>query len=102
MPDEDKLIGVVQGFKLGLRYAPYKGNCLSRSLALSWLLRRQGIESDLRIGVRNHEGEFQAHAWVECQSQVLNDASDVASRYRPFDERFGPEWVGARIRGGQP
>lgn len=25
------------------RYAPYRGNCLSQSLAVYWLLRRRGI-----------------------------------------------------------
>src|ERR1700681_3174643 len=31
---------------------PWPASCLTRSLALWWLLRRQGIPGDLRIGVR--------------------------------------------------
>ena len=91
--DGERVGEIVGGFKIGLRRAPYKGNCLSRSLALSWLLLRQGIACDLRIGVRTHEGSLQAHAWVEHHHQVLNDAPDVAAHYRPFAERFNLSWV---------
>src|SRR5688500_12244795 len=39
--------------------------CLPRALALHTLLRRNGIQTDLRIGVRREAGSLQAHAWVE-------------------------------------
>ena len=58
--------------------------CLSRSLTLWWLLRRRGIESQLRVGVRKGEQGIQAHAWVELAGQVVNDAADVAQQYAPF------------------
>ena len=60
--------------------------CLSRSLTLWWLLRRRGIESQLRLGVRKGEQGLDAHAWVELAGQVVNDAADVAwpSSTRPF------------------
>lgn len=59
--------------------------CLHRSLTLWWLLRRQGIESDLRIGVRKEGGQFQAHAWVEYQGAPLNEAREVHRRFVAFD-----------------
>ena len=46
-------------------YAPGPVTCLTRSLLLRWLLRRRGIESDLRIGVQLVQGQLDAHAWVE-------------------------------------
>ena len=58
--------------------------CLSRSLTLWWLLRRRGIESQLRLGVRKGEQGFQAHAWVELAGQVVNDSADVVQQYAPF------------------
>lgn len=61
-----------------------RGNCLRRSLVLWYLLRRQGIESDLRFGVRREGGDFQAHAWVEREGLVLNDSQDVSLHYAPF------------------
>ena len=67
------------------RHAPYRGNCLSRSLTLWWLLLGQGIRSDLRIGVTRPPGQFSAHAWIEYQGIVLNDRQDVGRRYSTFD-----------------
>ena len=61
--------------------------CLARSVTLWWLLRRRGIDSTIRIGVRTVEGRMEAHAWVEHAGLVLNDADDVAERFAPFEER---------------
>jgi len=68
------------------RYVPGLNTCLSRSLLLRWLLRRRGIRCELRIGVRLHQGEFQAHAWVEHQGKPINDADDIGLHFAPFDE----------------
>lgn len=65
-------------------YQPW-ANCLKKSLVLWGLLGRQGINSELRIGVRREEGNFQAHAWVESGGVVLNDTADVRSRFAMFD-----------------
>lgn len=64
------------------------GNCLKQSLTLWFLLRRRGINSALRVGVRRHEGDFQAHAWVEYGGCVVNDLSTIAQHYSVFEERF--------------
>lgn len=62
------------------------GTCLSHSLVLWRLLQRQGIESDIRIGVRRGtSGEIEAHAWIEWNSEVLNDCADIAAHYAPFN-----------------
>ena len=42
---------------------------------LWWLLRRRGIAAELRIGARKEFERFEAHAWVEVDSAVLNDAT---------------------------
>ena len=44
--------------------------CLRKSLALWFLLRRQGISTELQIGTRFEKEEFQAHAWVEYQGML--------------------------------
>mgnify|MGYP000057409539 CR=1 FL=1 len=71
----------------------YRPNCLQKSLVLWWLLRCQGIESDLRIGVRKQDGSLEAHAWVEYEGDVLNDSSDVEQRFAPFAGAIGPVGV---------
>lgn len=65
-------------------YVPYDATCLRRSLVLWWLLRRRGIDSRLRIGVRKEADGILAHAWVECQERVLNDAADISQLYAPI------------------
>lgn len=61
-------------------------NCLEQSLVLWWLLRRRGIEAVLRIGGRKDSHRFEAHAWVEVDSQVLNDASEEHRHFVPFEK----------------
>jgi hypothetical protein len=60
--------------------------CLEVSLALWWLLARQGIASDLRVGVRKEGESFEAHAWVECGDVTLNDPEMMRHSYAAFDE----------------
>lgn len=71
-----------------------RATCLTRSLTLWWLLRWQGVASDLRIGTRQAGGEFEAHAWLERDGVVLNDRPDVAQNFIPF---AGDDLVGAFI-----
>jgi hypothetical protein len=71
---------------LACRRHPVRSGCLPRTIVLWSLLRRRGIDADVRIGVRGaNEDEFQAHAWLEWNGEVLNDAADVASQYLPFN-----------------
>jgi hypothetical protein len=61
---------LLNGFRLGRAVArtlgmlPSDTRCLIRSLVLTEMLSRRGIESALVIGVRTDDG-FEAHAWVE-------------------------------------
>lgn len=66
------------------RYSWLPGNCLSRSLALEYVLRARGHDAQLHLGVSRADGTFAAHAWVTHGGTVLNDTQDVASRYVPF------------------
>jgi|SRR5579864_462002 len=61
-----------------------RGNCLSRSVALCWLLRRRAIPAQLRIGARKNGNQLEAHAWVEVAGRAVNDSDDVRTRYAPF------------------
>lgn len=90
-PDQGQLIiqQCEQALHRAVHYGLYRGNCLSQSLTLWWLLQRQGVNSDLRIGVRTVAGCFQAHAWIEYQGQPLHEVPDVHQHYTAFpDELF--------------
>jgi hypothetical protein len=66
------------------RYCPGANTCLVRSVALYGLLHRAGVPAEVRIGVGTVRPQLEAHAWVEVAGQPVNDAGDVAARYRPF------------------
>jgi Transglutaminase-like superfamily len=71
---------------LANRKGIWRANCLQQSLVLWWLLQRQGINCDLRIGVRKASGKFEAHAWVEYQGIVLNDTQNIHEEFAPFSQ----------------
>ena len=73
------------------RNGPFRGNCLSRSLVLWYLLQRVGVQSDLQIGVRTEKGQFLAHAWVEYQGYPLNAPEGVRDLYAAFDKAIQPK-----------
>jgi len=64
------------------RFVPH-ATCLTQALVLHILLRREGLQSTLHIGVRKDSGHFEAHAWVESQDRVV--IGDCGSeRYIPM------------------
>ncbi len=67
------------------RRGAYRATCLPQSLTLWWLLKRQGIEGDLRFGARKEAGRMEAHAWVEINGIPLNETLDVDQRFKPFE-----------------
>ena len=69
-----------------VRHFWHSSTCLEKSLALWWLLERQGIDSELRIGARKVNGKFEAHAWIDCHGVALDQAEDVHQHYAVFDE----------------
>ena len=70
---------------------PFKITCLVRSTALWFLLRRQGIGSEIRIGVNQQGGTFKAHAWVESNGVVLNDRNDIHNQFAAFEQMILPD-----------
>ena len=63
-------------------------SCLVKSLALWWLLGRQGITTQLRIGIRMENEKFEAHAWVERDGVALNEPDEHHCHYAAFDAAF--------------
>ena len=71
-----------------IRHAGHDSTCLEKSLALWWLLGRQEIASELRIGARKLEDKFEAHAWVERDGEALNEPQQEHRHYAAFDAAF--------------
>jgi hypothetical protein len=58
--------------RLGRLY-PLHATCLKKSLVLIRVLRQRGHAAELRLGVRQVDGTFASHAWVECGADRLLD-----------------------------
>ena len=58
-----------------LTYVPGDTRCLARSLVLTRLLAKRGIEAKLVIGARTTP-DFLAHAWVEHAGDPVLDPGD--------------------------
>lgn len=70
------------------REGVFHGQCLEKSLVLWWLLVRQGLPAEVRIGVRRAAGKFEAHAWVELFKTAVNDDDRVRQDYAPFERNM--------------
>jgi hypothetical protein len=64
------------------RHGAIKATCLRQSLLVYWLLRRRGLNPDIKLGVRKHDGIFDAHAWVELDGVALAQSDPV---HQPFE-----------------
>jgi hypothetical protein len=73
------------------RHSVFRPSCLEESLVLWYLLGRQGIASQLRIGIRKEDGKFGAHAWVERNGEALNQPDAHHRHYAAFDASFSTQ-----------
>ena len=73
-----KLSGIVESAG---RTRLVNASCLRRSLVLWYLLRREGIESNLCFGVRKVADEIIGHAWVEIDGSVINDDQENVEQF---------------------
>lgn len=86
---QQEVSGLARMVNAAANHGLVQATCLPRSLLAWWLLRRRGVISEIKIGVRVHQGQFEAHAWVQREGIVLNDRPDVGQRFAAF----GP-WQG--------
>ena len=68
-------------FSAVARRFPLPLKCLGRSVALCWLLRLQGVNATVHIGVRKENNGLDGHAWVQFGDLVINDTEDVGEHY---------------------
>jgi Transglutaminase-like superfamily len=86
----------VRMVRAAVRHSIGHPTCLEESLALWWLLGRQGIASELRIGVRKQDEKFEAHAWVEREGSALNEPESLHAHYAAFDAALSSTPPGPR------
>jgi len=86
----DDIVRVARLVNIAARHVPFPSTCLTRSLLLIWMLRRRGVATELRIGVRLTPGALDAHAWVEHAGMPINDRPDIGGQFAPFAETLTP------------
>jgi len=74
----DRALGTVRRYYVNRKAK----DCLPRALAAFYLLRREGLEPELLIGVKRFP--FSAHSWVELDGKVIADQPGVAADYTPL------------------
>src|SRR5688572_20349926 len=91
--DQATIDTIVWSLSTAGRTLPPAGRCLIEALAGHVLLGRKGVETDLRIGVlRDPDGTFKAHAWLEKGDRVvLGELGADLKRYTPFPALRGLE-----------
>lgn len=62
-------------------HAPWAGRCLSRSLALHYVLRRRGVSSEVHVGISGLR-PFLAHAWVVSNGETLGERPRLPAKFR--------------------
>ena len=70
------------------RRLTFRITCLVEAIAARAMLRRRGIESTLRFGVRSGTvggRAIDAHAWLECDGRVLVGAVDDDCGYATLE-----------------
>ncbi len=70
---------MVRRVALVAAFFPGRALCLEQSLTLWLLLRRRGIDADLRLGVQPYP--FGAHAWVEHRGEPINESPEFVRTF---------------------
>lgn len=71
------------------RYLPISISCLPLALTQIWLLNRNDLPSELRIGVRKRQVGIDAHAWTEYCGEPLTEPMAVHQNFAAFDAGNG-------------
>lgn len=68
------------------RHGVIEATCLRQSLLVYWLLRRRGLNPEIKLGVRKQDDALDAHAWVELDGLALAQSDLV---HHPFEIKQG-------------
>lgn len=70
------------------KYSPGEVKCLARALTTAFLMSRYGLSYKMNIGVaRGEQNNFEAHAWVESDGQVIVGNLPDLSRYAAMSSK---------------
>ncbi len=73
-----KLIKIVYALKF------FNNSCLAIALSFGFLLKRKGVETQLKFGYKSASGKLQGHAWLTYNNVPLTLNPKVAEKYSSF------------------
>lgn len=84
--DADAVSRTERAVAMAGAFYPGRARCLEQSLALYYLLRRQGAAVKYCQGVQFYP--FQAHAWIEYEGAVINDVGPHVKHFARFPDQL--------------
>ena len=73
-----------RAIEIAAQHHRVRARCLHRALVLHAWLRRSGLPSRLRIGVRRQADGVLGHAWVELQGTVVYEPAEWIATFSPL------------------
>jgi hypothetical protein len=71
---------------LSYRFPGWFINCLSIGTAFWFLMKRKGIKTELRFGMRKEHDKLHAHAWLEVKGTPLTLDRNIKEKYSAFPD----------------
>jgi hypothetical protein len=85
IPQSMTVAQLVWAVRTAAAYIP-RATCLTQVLAAKYQLERSGRRGLIHIGVAKDNGQFLAHAWLECEGKiVIGGGSDGYTRLITVD-----------------
>jgi hypothetical protein len=79
IPQDVPVAHIVWAVRTTAAYIP-GATCLTQALAAKYQLDRSGRRTRIHIGVARENGNFLAHAWLECEGETVLGGM-IADRY---------------------
>lgn len=77
----DKIERLCQLVQVAARHHLYGMGCLPQALTAQKLLALEGVQADLRIGVRKIGDRLDAHAWLEYQGCPIGEGAHIRDTF---------------------
>lgn len=78
--------GLHESVRLASRLLPFPCECVPRSIVLRDLLRKKGVDSNIKIGVKTANLNLQSHAWVEVFGEAIGENNDLKDSFKPIEK----------------
>lgn len=76
---------VVRGVRAVARRFLGDSPCLPQALAVKWMMKDAGVETELKIGVsKKSKEELEAHAWLEMDGKIIIGGQTSPYYYQTF------------------